>query len=392
MRPTGRRTTLLVASLAATVALGACTGSDPPSTTEATAPTPSPLPTASRTVAGAEEAVPVLSRDDIHPVTAFLAENGNLLVWWELTGIRARDAFLCRYPVAVTWVPYHGWRDGVRPRAVHAWLLAEGMRGVRETATGFFVGRSTCEGRDRDEQAPVLVVDERGRLRRPRYSTAVEPPRDGAIRVGCDPPHPRGGCQFDPATNEVLRLPDRYSWNGTWHGGTSILGRPPNHVSGTWSADGGTTWNQFIDTWGATPVRRDGRLFAVTNTRTSWFGELTGGHTREGYVEWAPEDAEPTHPLPRSKDGWRSWATTAAGTLVGIGRDGVFISDGPDWLDVVRRDNPCGEGANLRGRFVSCWPHRTAFGSRSVLEMEVSADLGAHWTTVFLAEVVPPPR
>ena len=395
---------VVVASLVVASMLGSCSDADPqnrlaeprtssslgrPDGSSEPPPTALPVPAADRPVAGTHAAIEVLPRPDIRPEGAYLSENGNLLVWWELTGIRDRDAFGCRYPVAVTWVPRRGWSGGVSTGAVHAWLLADGMREVLPTRTGFYVSHSECSGREFRDQAPGLVVDDRGRIRTARAASATEGPREGATSVPCGPPT-RGSCQVDPETGRVFRLPGPLSWIGSWREQASILWRASSHISGTWSVDGGTTWNQFIDPWDASPLRRGGTTFAASNGVRSSFGELTGGSFREGFVEWAPGDAAPMAPLPKSVDGYRSWQTTPDGTLVGIGRGGVYVSEGSNWYDVTRRDmRPCGGGALLVGRYLVCGPQRLKKGPRTALGLHVSDDLGVTWSTILLDSVVP---
>jgi hypothetical protein len=191
-----------------------------------------------------------------------------------------------------------------------------------------------------------------------------------------------------------VRLPGPFSWAGTWHDQASILWRQTSHISGTWSVDGGTTWNQFIDPWNATPLRRGATTFAVSNGVRSSFGELTGGSFREGFTEWGPEDAAPMAPLPRSVDGYRSWQTTPRGTLVGLGRTGVYVSDGPNWHEVTRRETGrCGGfGLVVVGHFLVCGPQRPENGPRAALELEISGDLGGTWSKILLDSVVPRTR
>jgi hypothetical protein len=356
------------------------------------------MPTPSGPVAGIRAALAMLENPDLRPNTGYVSENGDVLVWWSLRGVRARDAFRCRYPVVLTWVPSPAWRRGVTPSAAHAWLLADGMRGVHPTRSGFYLSHSDCAGREPGDQARALTLDHQGHFRVARTSTAVEAPRQGAIWTSCAPPL-RGNCQFDPATDTLLRLPWRHTWEGTWDDQRSILWRPSSHISGTWSVDGGNTWNQFIDTWDAVPLRRGAATFAVSNGvksngLQSGFGELTGGSFREGYMEWFPEDAAPVTPLPRSVDGYPSWLATPSGALVGIGRRGaVYVSEGRNWNNFTRHETgPCGQGLDVVGDYLVCGPQGPPHPQRAsppVLEIRVSEDLAATWSTIRLDAVVP---
>lgn len=395
------RSACMVAALVAASVLGACTGTDSegrsvrPTQTPVTTPT---MPTPTGPVAGAREALEMLARPEVRPNTGYVSENGDLLVWWEVRGLRARDAYRCRSPVVLTWMPHPAWHDGVRPSAVHAWLLAEGMREVYPTRSGFYLSHADCAGRESRDHARGLALDHRGRLRVARTSRAVEAPRPGAIRTSCVPPL-RGGCQFDPATGTLLPLRRPFSWDGTWHDQTSVLWRSSSHISGTWSVDGGGTWNQFIDPWDAVPLRRGAATFAVSNGmmsggRQSGYGELTGGSFREGLVEWLPEDAAPLMPLPRSVDGYRSWFATSGGALVGLGRRGaVYVSEGSNWHDITRHETgPCRPGVEVVGDYLVCGPQGLPYprrGTPAVDSIRVSEDLGATWSTIRLDAVVP---
>jgi len=163
------------------------------------------------------------------------------------------------------------------------------------------------------------------------------------------------------------------------------------HISGTWSVDAGTTWNEFIDTWDASPLRSGGATLAVSNGVRSAFGELAGdGRYREGYVEWAPWDRQPVVQLPRSSDGCRWWQTAPDGTLVGIGRTGgVYVSEGTNWHQVSRRGTGRCGAVELVGRLLVCGPLRATKGSEGVRVMRVSDDLGHTWAGVVLNRVVP---
>ena len=340
----------------------------------------------------------MLARSDLRPNTGYVSENGDVLVWWQVSGLGFRDALRCQHPVVLTWVPHPAWRRGVTSSVVHAWLLTDGMRGVYPTRSGFYLAPSECAGREPDDQARGLALDHRGRLRVARMSRAVEAPRQGAISTSCAPPL-RGDCQFDPATNTLLRLRGPFSWSGSWDDRRSILWRPSSHISGTWSVDGGRTWNQFIDTWNARPLRRGVATFALSHGVTSAggrlkLGELTGGSFREGYVEWSPEDAAPLTPLPGSVDGAQSWLATPGGILLGIGRRGaVYVVEGRNWHDVTRHETePCRQGLELIGRVLVCGPQGPPHPIREsppVVEIRVSDDLGATWSTIPLDAVVP---
>lgn len=400
------RLRVVTATALALVTLGSCMQSESrgrseepsaPASTRAIAPrpepTPSPTPSAvpKRPVAGIRAAARALLQPGMRPRYASLSESGDLLVWWELRGVRDRDMFRCGYPTVVTWAPRQSWTQGVRGGTVRAWLLAEGMRTVTPTSTGFYLSHSACGGREFDDQSPGLVIDGDARLQTARASSAALPPREGRTAVRCTPPV-RGSCQLDPATARMLRLPGRVSWQGTWHDETSILWRSTSHISGTWSTDGGASWNQFIDTWDASPLRRGGATFAVSNGVRSTYGELKGGGMREGYKEWSPQDAEPVTALPKSVDGYRWWRAAPDGTLVGIGRSGgVYVSDGWNWQQVVRRDTQNCRGLDIVGRHLVCGPTLTQGPSRR-LRMRVSLDWGGTWSSILLDEVVPSVR
>ncbi len=292
--PAPRRSACAVVALfVAGLLLAACTESGSAERTERPPPTQSPkptpsIPTPSGPVAGTRAALAMLEHPDLRPHSGYVSENGDVLVRWSLTGVRVRDAYRCRHPVVLTWVPHPAWRGGVRPSAVRAWLLADGMRDVLPTRAGFYLSRSHCDVRAPGDQAPALGLDHQGHVRAARTSSAIEEPREGAIRTKCGPP--RGGnCQFDPATNTLSRLPWRHWWIGTWDEQRSTLWGVSSHISGTWSGEGGSTWNQFIDVWDATPLRRGAATVAVSNGvmstgSQSSYGELTGGSFREGFL------------------------------------------------------------------------------------------------------------
>jgi hypothetical protein len=166
--------------------------------------------------------------------------------------------------------------------------------------------------------------------------------------------------------------------------------------------DGGSTWNQFIDVWDATPLRRGAATVAVSNGvmstgSQSSYGELTGGSFREGFLEWSPEDAAPMTQLPRSVDGYRSWLSTSSGALVGVGRRGaVYVSDGRNWSDVTRHETrDCGGGPEVVGNYLVCEPPGLPYpdrAARPARQVRVSEDLGATWSTIRLDDVVPATR
>ena len=287
------------------------------------------------------DVVGLLPTEDVRPWSVHVAGNGDLAVWWEVTGVRDRDALRCAYPAVLTWVAREDWRRGVRPEAVRAWVVEDSVRFLTETRTGVHLTRSQCAHRARADQSPPLAVVD-GRL---------VPARGPAPDL---PPSP------------IRWRPNSY------------------HISGTWSVDGGRTWNQFMDIWDATPLLKDGRVYAVKNGRRSWFGELEGGgHPREGFVEWFPWDVRTRHRLPPSDVGYRFWRTVPGGVLLGSGRRGaVYVSDGRDWGHVVRRSTePCDQPASVSGRLLFC-----PVGHRAV---RISADWGRTWTTTRLADVVP---
>lgn len=392
------RTRIAFTLVAALVALGACTGAGPEAgekrQTDATshtgsdAPVESPMPEATRPVAGTRAASEILARPDVRPTRGHVSENGDLLVWWQLQGLRDRDLFRCRYPVVLTWAPRNAWQDGVRRQAVRAWVLAEGARSVTPTATGFYLDRSDCAGRDRDDQTPALVIH-RGRLGMTRLAAVPAPPREGSTSVTC-PPGTRGSCQLDPATATVRGVTSRVHWEGAWDPRRSILWKPTVHISGTWSVDGGLSWNQFIDPWDAAPLRRGDELFAASNSVRSAVGELVGGQVREGFREWSPEDLASPVPLPRSQDGYRSWQATPDGSLVGIARGGaVYVSDGTDWDRVTRRDLGRCRSVRVVGLLLECGELEPRSDAPQRREIGVSDDLGRTWSTVALNQVVP---
>ena len=336
-------------------------------------------------------ALEVLSRPDIRPTVGYVSEDGDLLVRWELRGLRDRDVYRCRHPVALTWAPAPYGGTGSGPGRCGPGCSPTANVKSSRRARGSSLSDSTCSGREFADQAPGLVVGDQGRLltaervRRTRGSSSRG--RDArvlsATEPGPLPARPRGE-QHPASARQVL-------WAGSWHPETSILWRPSWHISGTWSVDGGRTWNQFMDTWDAAPLRSGGATLAVTNGVRSSFGELAGeGLYREGYVEWAPWDRQPVVQLPKSTDGYRWWRTAPDGTLVGIGRaGGVYVSEGTNWHQVSRRGTGRCGAVELVGRLLVCGPLRAEKGSEDNRVMRVSDDLGRTWTGVVLNRVVP---
>jgi hypothetical protein len=169
------------------------------------------------------------------------------------------------------------------------------------------------------------------------------------------------------------------------------LWRHTSHISGTWSIDGGTTWNQFIDTWDASPLRRGSVAFAASNGVRSSVGELVGGSFREGFTEWGPEDVSSPLRLPGRSEGYRYWGSTPDGTLLGSSRSSaVFVSDGPNWQRVIRRDaGVCSFGPDLVGEYLVCGPQRRRTGPARGRVLVVSDDLARTWAQIPLDAVVP---
>lgn len=376
----------------ALLALAGCTESVPQREAERASSTPSSatteipteMPRATREVAGHRAARAMLDRPDVRPEAGYVAENGDVLVMWVIRGLAGRDASRCRYPVAMTWISRDGWRDGVRREEVRGWLLKDGMREVYSTPHGFYVGHSTCDGRPFADQSPGLVVD-KGRLSPTSVGPETAAPWEGAVAIICPPPR-RGYCQVDPSTAAVSRLTVPWSWRGAWDAAASILGRRSTNISGTWSIDGGRTWNETADAWDVSVARRDGRLFAVANGSSAWVGELIDGHRLPHITWWTEEDLVDVRGLPRSRDGYRWWLTTPDGALVGIARgDAVYVSEGTDWSRITRHDAGRCRDLDLVGRLLVC------SGPGRSRTLRISDDLGSRWQELRLDEVRPHP-
>ncbi|QZY28410.1 hypothetical protein [Nocardioides coralli] len=342
-------------------------------------------------VAGTEAAMTLLSRSDVRPTSVHLSENGDMLVWWRLEGLRDRDLFRCRYPVALTFAPREAWQSGLETSEVRAWLLADGERAVEPTRAGFYLDGSNCTGRPRTEQAPALVIH-RGRLRSTRLVAATADRQRGALHVFCPPGTP-GACQVDPRTGNLQRLQTRASWDGAWDPGRSILWRESAHITGTWSVDGGRSWNQFMDPWDATALRRGDELYAASDSvmgrPLERIGVLTGGEQRKGVTEWFPENLTVVERLPTGEERNRSWTTTSDDTLVGLGGGGaLYVSDGPDWSTVRRTEEDCRLG-DLVGRFLTCWPPRPEGHTGDLGELRISDDLGRTWVRIQPDRILP---
>ena len=106
-------------------------------------------------------------------------------------------------------------------------------------------------------------------------------------------------------------------------------------------------------------------------------------------TEWGPDDLTSVVPCRRARTATGRGRPLPDGTLVGIGRSGVYVSEGTNWYRVTRRDSGRCRWVMVVGSLLVCGPMRTERGTAVFLEMRVSNDLGRSWSGVILNEVVP---
>ena len=252
---------VVAAAVAAVSGLGACTDpagepAEQPAAAASSAadqsatvtPSPTPLPEATRPVAGTRAALRCCRDRTSAPLSATCPRTGICRCSGNCAGSPSVTPFGAAIRASSHGLLEKGGSAGSGPTPftlgcspMACGKLSRRARGSTWATRNAQAGPSPIKHRGWCWMTEVGCVPRAG----PRPRCLREKARHGCPvrrRVG-------GSCQLDPDPGRIWRLPGKLSWAGTWDQQTSILGRATSHISGTWSVDGGSTWNQSLDTW-----------------------------------------------------------------------------------------------------------------------------------------------